>query len=671
MQIKFPTRLLSSQLLWQLLIVAFLVAIHLSQLIHFDQYPQNWLEGNRLSTTADAYYFLRLTNDYLDDNYTENDELRATPRVFPIPPLAIATAGLHKLTGYSVEAIAFFIPLAFAALLVPVVWCWSRMLMPTSLLGPFICGLACASSFAWYRRVMLGRFDTDSLNLVLIWLLFLLVVKFIKANVTRDRLAWLTSIALTIGCIAWWWPQGGLALAGMGGVVYIGSLPMESPRWEKAFKSVLAFLGLAVAFMAITNTGAWLPDALHLVIKSLSEHLELVFKSQQTEFFGIGETIDELVKPTVGQAAISLSGSKIVFGISIVGLGFLFYDKRENLVLLGIPVLAFSLMSFGGRRFLMFLVPAIALGLGYACCKALDWANHKSTKHQVAVAVVSFLLIIPSTKHSLAYPLSPTFDAYSNILASMLQVKTPKESIVWNWWGPGYLLQHEGKRKTFIDGGLQSPERVYIAAVPFATSNLTLARNWIRFFSKHPEGLSYISKFTQSKAKAAEFLIKVFQAPSRLPGLVTDYKLPPEKWNNYLFPEVNVTVAIFSDMLVRSTWLSVGRSTPGGARREMSLYVLPFSQCRFELDNGRFEYNGKLIEYGAIYQITPKRLSNSPGTESDTVAVAVPDADKLFYMNMDEFDCLAFRLLFVNPKNTPGFRMLDYNPFVGGIWRVE
>ncbi|MEF2231534.1 MAG: STT3 domain-containing protein [Pseudodesulfovibrio sp.] len=648
-----------------------MLGLHLAQLPQFDRHPENFMGGQRLLTSADGHYYLRLTMDYLAGNYAPKDELRDSGRILPVPPLVLGTAWLHKATGLAIGQIAFFIPLALAVLLVPVLWQWTRLVMPGALLGPVIAGLAGAASFAWYRRIMLGRFDTDSLNLVLIWLLLLFTARYILPGDTRRRLSNLAGALLTIGAIAWWWPQGGLAFAGVAGLVYVASSGLPSPGWERRLKFILSTISILALVIVFTKLHLLLPDMLRHFSESLTSHLALVFKAQQTEFFNIGSTIDELTKPTLEQAAMSLSGSALVMCLSVAGLFLLGKEQRVQIILLGIPAVLFILLSLGGRRFLMFLSPIAAIGLGYLCHTAADWAKKRSAWVRAAVAMGACALIIPSVRHSMAYPLKPTFDAYSTAMAAVLNIKTAPDTVVWNWWGPGYLLQTEGKRRTIIDGGLQSPEQAYIAAVPLANDNVSLARNWIKFFSVHRNSLPFLTGLTGSQSRAVEFLTKAFRSPDRLDALAADYGLPERDWRAYFFPDAKVAVALFSDMLVRSSWLSIGKSTPGQSRRDVPIYVMPFSKCLFDLDHGQFEIDGKVMSYGAIYQITPRRLSNSPGIESETVALAVPDADKLFYMNIEDFDCLAFRLLFINPRSTPGFNPLAYNPFIGGVWTVE
>lgn len=265
----------------------------------------------------------------------------------------------------------------------------------------------------------------------------------------------------------------------------------------------------------------------------------------------------------------------------------------------------------------------------------------------------------------------PRFDAPTYLLASSVKDATPPDGKVWNWWDRGYLFQQAGHRKTFIDGGLQTPARAYAAAVPLANGNVSVSHYWIRFFSEHPDAIDDLARHAGSKRNAVDFLLKVFNDPDKLPGLVSEYKLPQRNWKGYLFPNVKVTLALLSDMLVRSTWLSIGRSLPGTPLTPASIYVMPFSQCIVDTDHDEITYQDRTIQYSAIYQITTKQLSNSPGKSGESVAVAVPRTDKLFYMDTDQFDCLVFRLLFVNPQNTPGFRLVVYNPFIGGVWIVE
>ena len=657
-------------LIIQLGIIVFFLTLHLGQLHYFDPKPLNWSAGERLSTTADAYYFLRMTDDYLSGAYDTKDSLRNAPRLSPTPPLIIMTAWIHKATGMPVERISFFIATLLGTLLIPVVWAWARRLMPNNYLGPIIACLASASSFAFYRRVMVGRFDTDSLNLILIWLLLFWVARFISPPRTKKP-STLIAIILTSLAIYFWWPQGGQALSGIGLIVYVMSFVLPSSQLEKIIKISGLGVGLLLVILVVGKMANWFQIDWGHSLEVLVRHLELVFARQNAEFFNVASTIDELVPPTLWQAAVSLSGSIFVLLISLVGLTCLFHDNREYLLYLGIPVITFTVLSLSGRRFLMFLVPAVSLGLGYFWFKISHYTSRKNKGIYALVILLGILSVAPAAKISLSYPLAPSFDAQTLLLASTIDDATPEDSMIWNWWGPGYMLQHTGKRRTVVDGGIQSPQKLYIAAVPLAMGDVSVARFWIRFFAKHPGGLNSLNQHIQNKRKTIEFLFKVFKNPEQLPGLVTEYKLPPQKWKKYLFPDSKVTLVLFSDMLVKSTWLSIGRSLPGQQKKDIPVYAMPFSECSFDLAHGKISYRDKILDYSAIYQVTPKQLSNAPGEPGGQVAIAIPDADKLFYMDTDKFDCLTFRLLFVNPRNTPGYKLIAFNPFIGGIWEIE
>jgi len=163
-----------AQLVFAILIVA---AISFSAHVRLEQYdlwkesPDRYFaEGKPLLTTSDAYYWIRLAQEYRDGAYHagENDRLRAYPdganRVWPVPLLSLMLATASAISGVDLfETGIYLIPLLAGLFMLPLgLYCWRIGLPSAAILG----GLITLFCREYFTRTSIGRVDTDALNLL-------------------------------------------------------------------------------------------------------------------------------------------------------------------------------------------------------------------------------------------------------------------------------------------------------------------------------------------------------------------------------------------------------------------------------------------------------------------------------------------------------------------------
>ena len=167
------------------ILIVFSLGLRLWHLRDWNKYKIAFFYDKRpLMTTMDAYYYLRLTRDLVSNNYKHKDKLSPIQnRPYPIPLLVLITAGIKKITPFPLEWIAFFIPCVLSLLIIIPYFLWGKHL--GGKLTFFISSLIGVSSFYWYKRTCLGRFDTDSLIPFFIYLIPFLMYKFI----TKKKIA--------------------------------------------------------------------------------------------------------------------------------------------------------------------------------------------------------------------------------------------------------------------------------------------------------------------------------------------------------------------------------------------------------------------------------------------------------------------------------------------------
>ena len=174
--------------------------------LRFWDHSTNYKDGNTpLMSTLDAYYYLRITEQILSQKDAGRTNLPGRDQDHQsIPLLATITALIHKATNFPVELIAFYLPPILGSLMVIIYTCWGYAVS-----GPmtaFISSLAGLSSFYWYSRTCLGRFDTDCLNPFFVFGILFLVYRFVISK-GWARIMYLSLSLVTAYIFNIWWPQ--------------------------------------------------------------------------------------------------------------------------------------------------------------------------------------------------------------------------------------------------------------------------------------------------------------------------------------------------------------------------------------------------------------------------------------------------------------------------------
>ena len=99
---------------------------------------QTFYDNKPIHTTFDAWFYLSLAQDLVDDTYTQPDEKRGVPqsppRPEPPPLMSVLAAAIAKTTSYSLCWIGAVLPAVLGPLLV----------IPLYLIARFYGGIVCA-----------------------------------------------------------------------------------------------------------------------------------------------------------------------------------------------------------------------------------------------------------------------------------------------------------------------------------------------------------------------------------------------------------------------------------------------------------------------------------------------------------------------------------------------
>ena len=657
--------------LWVVLfLLAFAVNIgaHLAFYPEFASHSRYFNDDKPLLVTPDGYYFLRQAVDWASGTYSLGDPVRPGLRPDPVPPLSWLVGVGHRLTGISPDTLAFFLPPVLAAMLVAVVFAYGAM-TAFPRVGAVAALFLCTSE-AYFSRTALGVYDTDCM----IPLLFFSML-YCLYRLDMGKYWWGIGFLALALVLHVWWPQAGLPMAAVAAGIFsaTGLMPGGGKR---PLKLGLLAIGIGLLFATLAGLGGYFPDPIARIMTALDSHLRFLVGAQHNGFAQTGWTIEELMPLPVEKAMNLMSGHWVIACFSFIGAAYFVLSNPRLSLYSVLPSYAFFGISLlAGNRFIMFSVMAHALGLGWLCAVVLPCLAGAKRRLGGIVATVICVVLFGGGLWSIykGHGVVPVHDASEVALARTVDKVAGKDAAIWNWWGPGYMMQYFGRRETFFDGGLQGPKEAFIAALPLACHDPVLAKNWIKFFSAHPDGFDKLAA-TMGQDHTVEFLIKVFSNPSMLPALAERYFVPPRYAKpHWMFPDREVYIVLLGDMLVRNTWLTIGNWRPGSPERhDTPIFAFQRSMLGFDRDNGvLFLPNGNAIEYSKLLFITPENLSHDNPREVGPIAIAIKGVDIAYVVPEWYFRGIAFQLLYIYPNDTPGFTPVSYNPFVGGVWRVN
>lgn len=281
-----------------------------------------------LMQTADSYYYLRLTQDFLLGVYDSPQTLRPGPRQKPIPLLVVITATIHKLTAWPVEKIAFYLPPILGTLSILGILAWGMNL--GGWVTACLASLLFLTSPYWLMRSGVGYFDTDCLIPFFIYFFPYCLYKGLTASTKKT--VWIILAVLLLPPAYFWWKPGFLLCLAFGcwSLLY----PLLSWNRDGIKKSctvwatglgiiagtslvVLALWGLVHFFPALKSLQGYAQGLIRLV----SRHTGL------GPLASAGSTIEELKSQTIWSLATQLFAYPMLIGPAFLGLCLLYWPK--------------------------------------------------------------------------------------------------------------------------------------------------------------------------------------------------------------------------------------------------------------------------------------------------------------------------------------------------------
>jgi len=499
-------------------------------------------------TTHDAYYHLRLTRDLLEGKYERHDEKRSpsdniTRPVLP-PLLSVITASIVKITGASLDWAAFLMPPFFGLLVILPIFLWGRVF------GGYICGLVasllCVTSHFYYARTSIGWFDTDVLNVFFALMIPYHLFQYSKADGWKKGSAHLILSVILGFLFVWWWWYARFFI----GLIFLVPLCVsvflfrrEKTRTAVSLGIIALACGVELLIFKIHGVGL---EQIRKEIGYLSATVP------QGSFPAVAQSVSELARPAVSLVGRESCGNIIVFIVAVMGLIALAVTRRRELLMLSVTLFAGILTFLTALRFLVFLVPFLAFGLGFLFQTAWKHAGGKKKEYvlRAVIVVLIVLSILPNFFTSWKTVLRSKTPAQVIKVLDDMNRDLPSDAVIWCWWDMGYTVQYWADRATFIDGGSQQRGlRTFVTALPLATANMNLSVNALKFFSCHGmAGLEKLAAEMGSEKEAVGALRTVLSAtPKECDKTLKSFGFNLEEYKTFFYPESSGGVYLFLD----------------------------------------------------------------------------------------------------------------------------
>ncbi|MDY0117517.1 MAG: STT3 domain-containing protein [Sulfurimonadaceae bacterium] len=492
---------------------AFSFALRLVWVYQFHDYEPFDYNSELMINTNDGYYFAEGARDIISGESQEND-------LSPLgEALSIVTAMIAKVLPFSFETIIFYMPAFFSSLIVIPLILIGKSLKLTDV--GFIAALFASIAHSYYNRTMIGYYDTDML--IIVFSTFLVSSLLLAFQTKEDKYILLT--ALVMISYHWWYFQSySLQLAFVGLVALYIFYLFYKKQEHKYFIILFSFMLLSLLSFALwiklllvftlfialkaklfERTYLYLLGASILaffmmggfapVINRLEGYLSHANEKTTMDgfvlhFYAVIQTIREASSIPFETFANRISGHSVTFILAVAG--YLWLSYRHRVVLLALPLVGLGFFAyFGGLRFTIYAVPAMALGIGYLIYNLASLTNTKF-KQYFFMSLLTFAALLPNIFHIVDYKVPTVFmNSEVETLAKLKNI-ADREDYVVAWWDYGYPIRYYADVKTLIDGGK------HLGSDNFATS----------FALTQPQGLSAVMSRLDVEYTEAKYLLE-------------------------------------------------------------------------------------------------------------------------------------------------------------------
>jgi dolichyl-diphosphooligosaccharide--protein glycosyltransferase len=448
-----------------------------------------------------------------------------------------------------------------------------------------ICVGLCSRYYVYRSNV--GWFDTDCLNATLALSVTYLFLRFGMISTPR-RYLYLAGGCLVALFFFLWWDQTPTAVA----VIVLCPLALAAALYYRPRGSE-RWLAIGAVALIVSGLLIWQgPRIFWLPLEKTMVAMGYLTKAQLGDFPNTAQSVTEQTRPDLLSLARISTGNVMTFLLGHIGLVWLLICKKRQalplLVLFGVGCFSF----FFARRFLIFLNPFLAIGLGFAVQQLwnLQWRWPRARTGVVLFAAGMICLF--TARDSLQRVYWPKEIAPIVAGQHRLSEESSADALVWAWWDHGYPIRYWSQRATINDGSLHNGPRTVSNAIPLSSGNPRQAANFMHFYAvRGVPGLQAVLDQSDSPAKGMQLMRRVFEAgPEAAAPLLRQAGLTPlHQWIGFFFPEQRREIYLFLDLRVALTahwWHWFGTwdiATQQGTHGKFQLV----RNCR--LDGGRIQ----------------------------------------------------------------------------------
>lgn len=456
--------------------IAFLfsVALRMVWFYQFADYESFKFNGQFMINTNDGYFWAEGARDILSGVSQDND----------LSPINLAASQLTALFAFilpfSFESVILFMPAVLGSLVVIPIILISKSLNNQEM--GLVAALLASIANSYYNRTMIGYFDTDMLNIVLPMFLLWSIIWAIRTNENK----YLIITAIDILIYRWWYPQSYSLEFSFFGLILLYTLIWDRKNiynYKLLSLMMLAMIGLEGYIRTVLVIGAFyiytkekfdkyvyyiLGASIVLFFASggfnpiWGQLKGYVFKEAVTvgkeglglHFYSVMQTVREAGHIPFETFADRISGHTVTFLLSVAGYIYLAY--KHKIMLFGVPMIGLGFLAYvGGLRFTIYAVPVLAFGIAFLITEAARVMPTMRLKF-LTITALTLAILYPNILHIQNYRVPTVFSADEVKVLDEFKDIADREDYVVAWWDYGYPLRYYSDVKTLIDGGKHS-----------------------------------------------------------------------------------------------------------------------------------------------------------------------------------------------------------------------
>ena len=470
--------------------IAFLFSILMRMIwvYQFNGYEPFMFNGQFMINTNDGYVWAEGARDLLSGTITNPGAENIYDKFHQFndnSPVHFATSQLTAffafILPFSFELIILYIPVFLSSLVVIPIILIAKSIKNLEM--GFIAALLASIAWSYYNRTMVGYYDTDMLNIVLPVFLLWSVIWAINTN--EDK--YLLFTALDVLVYRWWYPQSYAIELSFFGLILLYTLIYDRKnlynykllaimmfaminvdgyirfplvlasyylfKIEQYQKYIYHIFGLSI--LAFFISGGFNPVWVKLQSFVFGNEVNTAAEGLKLHFYAVMQTIREAGKIPFETFANRISGHTVTFLLSVIGYIWLSYKHR--IMLFGLPLVGLGFLAwFGGLRFTIYAVPVLALGIGFLITESIRYITDKKVIKYFAYTVLTLAILAPNIKHIIDYRVPTVFNQNEVEVLENLRKTASREDYVVSWWDYGYPLRYYSDVKTLVDGGKHS-----------------------------------------------------------------------------------------------------------------------------------------------------------------------------------------------------------------------